>query len=406
MISKIIRLQMFKAFHYKSFPFVFLNTVTYSIGHFTMMVALGWLILEMTNSPLSLGMVWAARSGPFLIFGIFAGAVADKIDRRRLLILTFIMLAVCAFFMGILISRGWIQVWSILLVTFIIGSIMTFNVTTRQALVVDIVGPEDAMSALSMNAAATRLTGIFASIAAGWVIELHGVDWCFYIMCISYLIGIIILLCMRGVPTKAGPGQQSIRANFIEGLQIVRTNQIVLTLMVMAIICEVFGFSYQVVLPVFARDILKVGAVGLGTLNMTQCIGALVGVLALASLGNYKHKGWLILVVFLFFGVFLVLFSQSPWYLVSLILIGIVGVVAGAFDTMQHILLQLNVADEQRGRAMGMWMLSIGFMPVGSIAIGAIAALVGAQLAVSINGVVIIAAFVILAIFLSGLRRV
>lgn len=406
MISRIIRLQIFKAFHYRNFPLVFLSTVTYSTGYFIMMVALGWLILEMTNSPLSLGMVWAARSGPFLIFGIFAGAVADKIDRRRLLILTFIMLAVCAFFMGILISRGWIQVWSILLVTFIIGSIMTFNVTTRQALVVDIVDPEDAMSALSMNAAAMRLTGIFGCVAAGWVIELLGVDWCFYIMCISYLIGIIILLYIREVVTKAGPGQQSIRANFIEGLQIVRTNQIVLTLMVMAIICEVLGFSYQVVLPVFARDILKVGAVGLGTLNMTQNIGALVGVLTLASLGNYKHKGWLILVVFLFFGVFLVLFSQSPWYLVSLILIGIVGVVAGAFDAMQHILLQLNVADEQRGRAMGMWMLSIGFMPVGSIAIGAIAALVGAQLAVSINGVVIIATFVILAMFVSRLRRV
>ena len=375
------------------------------MGHFVMMVALGWLVLEMTNSPLSLGVVWAVRSAPFLIFGIFAGAVADKIDRRRLLILTFIMLAACAFFMGILISRGWIQLWSILLVTFIIGSIMTFNMTTRQAFVVDIVGPEDAMSALAMNAAAMRIAGIFGSVAAGWVIELLGVDWCFYIMCVSYLIGIIILLCIRGVVTKTGSGQQSIRANFLEGLQIIRTNQIVLTLMVMAIICEVLGFSYQVVLPVFARDILKIGAVGLGTLNMTQSIGALVGVLTLASLGNYKHKGWLILVTFLFFGVFLVLFSQAPWYLVSLILIGIVGAVAGAFDAMQHTLLQLNVADEQRGRAMGMWMLSIGFMPVGSIAIGAIAALVGAQLAVSINGIVIIVTFVILAIFVSGLRR-
>ena len=406
MISRIIRLQIFKAFHYRNFPLVFLSTVAYSTGFFIMMVALGWLILEMTNSPLSLGMVWAARSGPFLIFGIFAGAVADKIDRRRLLILTFIMLAVCAFFMGILISRGWIQLWSILLVTFIIGSIMTFNMTTRQAFVVDIVGPEDAMSALSMNAAAMRIAGIFGSIAAGWVIELLGVDWCFYIMCVSYLIGIIILLCIRGVVTKTGSGQQSIRANFLEGLQIIRTNQTVLTLMVMAIICEVLGFSYQVVLPVFARDILKIGAVGLGTLSMASSIGALAGVLTLASLGNYKHKGWLILIVFLFFGAFLVLFSQSPWYLVSLFLIGIVGAVSGAFDAMQHTLLQLNVADEQRGRAMGMWMLSIGFMPIGSIAIGAIAALVGAQLAVSINGIVIIATFVILAIFVSSLRRV
>lgn len=406
MISKIIGLQIFKAFHYRSFPLVFLSTAAFSVGHFMIMVALGWLVLEMTDSPFSLGMVWAVRSAPFLIFGMFAGAVADKIDRRRLLILTFIMLAACTFLMGILISRAWIQVWHILLITFTIGSITTFNITTRHAFVVDIVGPEDAMSALSMNAAAMRITGIFGGVAAGWVIELLGVDWCFYIMCISYLIGIIILLCIRGVVMKAGPKQQSIRANFIEGLQIVRKNQIVLTLMVMAITCEVLGFSYQVVLPVFARDILKAGAVGLGMLFTAQSVGALLGVLALASLGNYKYKGRLILGILLFFGVFLVLFSQSPWYLVSLLLIGIVGAVAAAFDTMQHTLLQLNVTDEQRGRALGIWMLGIGFMPVGSMAIGAIAALVGAQLAVSINGVVIIATFVILAMFASRLRRV
>ena len=406
MISNIISLPIFKAFHYRNFPLVFLTTVTFSVGHFMMMVALGWLVLEMTNSPFSLGAVWAARSAPFLIFGVFAGAVADKIDRRRLLIFTFIMLAAYAFLMGILISKAWIQVSYILLITFIIGSIMTFNMTATQAFVVDIVGPEDAMSALSMNAAAMRITGIFGGAAAGWVIKLLGVDWDFYIMGISYLIGIILLLFIRGVVMKAAPKRQSIRANFMEGLQIIRTNRIVLTLMVISIICEVLGFSYQVVLPVFARDILKVGAVGLGMLITTQSVGALIGVLFLASLGDYKHKGRLILGIFLFFGVFLVLFSQSPWYLVSLFLIGVVGAVAAAFDTMQHTLLQLNVTDEQRGRAMGIWMLSIGFMSVGSIAIGAIAALIGAQLALSINGVVIIVAFVILSMSVSRLKRV
>ena len=406
MISKIISLPIFKAFHYRNFPLVFLTTVTFSVGHFMMMVALGWLVLEMTDSPFSLGAVWAVRSAPFLIFGVFAGAVADKIDRRKLLIFTFIMLAAYAFLMGILISKAWIQVSYILLITFIIGSIMTFNMTATQAFVVDIVGPEDAMSALSMNAAAMRITGIFGGVAAGWVIKLLGVDWCFYIMGISYLLGIILLLFIRGVVMKAAPKRQSIRANFMEGLQIIRTNQIVLTLMVISIICEVLGFSYQVVLPIFARDILKVGAVGLGMLITTQSVGALIGVLFLASLGDYKHKGRLILGIFLFFGVSLVLFSQSPWYLASLFLIGVVGAVAAAFDTMQHTLLQLNVTDEQRGRAMGIWMLSIGFMPVGSIAIGAIAALIGAQLAISINGVVIIVAFVILSMSVSRLKRV
>lgn len=405
MVSKVTSLQLFKAFHHRHFPLVFLATVTFSVGHFMMMVTLGWLVLEMTNSPFSLGMLWAARSSPFLIFGILAGAIADKVDRRRLLIWTFIALAACAFLMGVLISKNWIQVWHIFLLTFIIGSIMAFNMTARQALVVDIVGLEDAMSALSMNAAAMRTVGIFSGVAAGLVIEFLGAEWSFYIMGISYLVGIIVLLYIRGIVMKVSPSQQSIWGNFVEGLQIIRKNRIVLILMVIAIACEIFGFSYQVILPVFARDILKVGAVGLGMLFTAQSVGALLGVIALASLGNYKYKGRLILGIFLFFGVFLVLFSQSPWYLVSLLLVSIIGAIAAAFDTMQHTTLQLNVANEQRGRAVGMWLLSIGFMPVGSIAIGAIATLIGAQLALSINGITIVVLFFILVAFVPRLRR-
>ncbi len=406
MISKIASLQILRVFRHRNFLLVFLTTVTFSLGHFMMMVTLGWLVLEMTDSPLSLGMVWAARSSPFLIFGIVAGAIADKVDRRRFLIWTFIMLAAFSFLMGVLISKAWIQMWHILFLTFIMGSIMTFNMTTHQAFVVDIVGPEDAMSALSMNAVAMRITGIFGGVAAGWVIEVLNVGWSFYIMFISYLVGIIILLFIRGTAIKVDSEQQSIQGNFVEGLQIIRTNQIVLTLMIMAIICEILGFSYQVVLPIFARDILKVGAIGLGMLYTAQSVGALLGVLFLASLGNYKHKGKLILGIFLSFGIALVLFSQSPWYLVSLLLVSIVGVVSAAFDAMQHTLLQLNVADEQRGRAMGLWMLSIGFLPVGSMAIGAIAALIGVQLVLSINGIAIIVISVILAVFVPRLRKI
>ncbi|MDD4876193.1 MAG: MFS transporter [Dehalococcoidales bacterium] len=405
MINKFTSLPIFNAFYYKNFSLLLLTTVAFSVGHFMMMVALGWLVLEMTDSPFSLGTVWAARSAPFLIFGIFAGALADKVDRRRLLIITFILLAVCALVMGILISRSWIQLWHILLITFIIGLVMTFNMTARQTFVVDIVGSKDAMSALSMNAAAMRVTGIFGGVVAGLVIKLFGIDWCFYIMFISYLVGILILLFIREVTIKTIPKRQSIQKYFVEGLRIIQKNQIVLTLMIMSIICETMGFSYQVVLPIFARDILGVSAIGLGMLTMAQSVGALIGVLCLASLGDYQHKGQLILGVFLFFGIFLLLFSQSPWYLTSLVLIGVVGAVAAAFDTMQHTLLQLNVNDEQRGRAMGIWMLSIGFMPVGSIMIGAIAGIIGAQFALTINGAVIILAFIILLLSVPGLKR-
>jgi len=122
-----------------------------------MMVALGWLVLEMTDSPLSLGMVWATRSAPHLIWGMLAGAVADKVDRRKLLIWALVMLAACASAMGLLISSGRAELWHILLFSFVMGSIATFTMTARQTFVVDIVGREDAMGAISMNGVAMRI---------------------------------------------------------------------------------------------------------------------------------------------------------------------------------------------------------------------------------------------------------
>jgi len=371
-----------------------------------MMVALGWQVLEMTDSPLLVGMVWVARSSPFLVFGILAGTIADRVNRRKLLILGFILLAICAFLLGILTSRDWIQLWHIFLIAFLMGSIQTFDITTRQALAVDIVGPEDAMNAIALNAVAMRIMGIAGGIVAGIVIELKGIEWVFYIMVMAYLSGIIVLLTMRGLRREAGPEQQSTWEDFVEGIRLIGQNRIVLTLAVMAVTCEIFGFSYMVALPVFARDILKVGAIGLGMLTTAGSIGGLVAALTLASLGNYKHKGWLILIIFLSFGVFLLLFSQSPWYPVSLLFIAIVGGMAASMDAMEQIMLQLNVSDEHRGRAMGIWVLSIGFGPVGHTAVGAMATLFSAQLALSINGSIIIAIFLILAIFASRLRRI
>ena len=405
LISKVTNLQIFRAFHHRNFSLLFLSTLTMSIGNFMMMVALGWLVLEMTGSPLSLGMVWAARSAPHLIWGMLAGAVVDKVDRQRLLIWTFIMLATVALAMGLLILKGWIELWHILFFTFIMGSTSTFAMTARQAFVVDIVGREDAMGAISINAVAMRIMGVFGGATAGLVIELFGIEWPFFIMVTGYLLGTIILSSIRGVVREVSLIQQSIREKLVEGLKIIGKNQIVLTLMVMAILCEILGFSHMVLLPVFARDILNVGAIGLGMLNAAQSFGGVLAALALAALGNYKHKGRLILGIFLSFGISLALFSQSPWYPVSLFLIAMVGGMAAAFDAMQHTMLQLNVTEEQRGRAMGIWQLSIGFGPVGHMIIGAIAALLGAQLAVSINGIAIVAGFFILAVFVPGLRR-
>ena len=370
------------------------------------MVAMGWLVLELTDSPLSLGLVWATRQAPSLFLGMLAGAIADKVDRRRLLIMAFVVRGAGALLIGILVTTGIVELWHILLVSFITGSVSAFDFPARQTLAVDIVGPEGAMNAISIGAVGMRVIGVFGGAAAGFVIAFLGIDWCFYIMVISFFIGIIILLQIRGVERRTSSQKQSVWGNFIEGVKLIGKNQIILILMVITLVCEILGFSYLVVLPVFARDVLKVGAIGLGMFGTAQSVGGLIAGLALASLGNYKYKGRLILGIFLSFGFFLILFSQSPWYLVSLLLLGMIGAMASGMDAMGHTMLQLNVTDEQRGRAMGIWIMSIGFGPVGHLTIGAVASLLGAPLAVTINGSIIIVVFFILLAFASRLRRI
>ncbi|MFC2034071.1 MFS transporter [Chloroflexota bacterium] len=405
LINRIINLQVFSCFHHHNYPLFFLVTLTSSIGMTMMMVTLGWLVLEMTDSPFLLGMVWVARSTPNLILGILSGTIADKFDRRKLLIIVSMILATCAFAMGALIFTELIQIWHVFTIAVIMGATMTFNMPARQAFAVDIVGQEDAMNAISMGTVAMRIIGIFGGVTAGVVIELFGVEWPFFIMVISYIIAIILLLNIRGVKRITVSEEQSVKESVIEAIKLIGKNQIILILVVMCVSCQILGFSSMVVLPIMARDVLKVGATGLGLLSTASSVGGLIGALTLASLGNYQYKGRLMLGIFLCFGIFLILFSQSPWFLLTLFFYGLVGSMTAGFDAMQHTMLQLNVAEDQRGRAMGIWMLCMGSTPVGSTLIGIMASNFGAQLAITINGGAIIIIFFIVLIFVPRLRR-
>jgi MFS family permease len=398
--------QILQLFHRRNFSLIVLTTITMSLGNFMMMISSGWLVLELTNSPLSVGMVWASRSAPHLIWGMLAGSVADKVDRKKLLIVTFFLCSACGFLLGYLIMQDWIQVWHVLIITFIWGSISTFDGPARQAFVVDIVGREGAMSGISINSVGRRVIDIFGGVTAGFIIDLFGIEWPFFLMAGSYIMAIGIIVFIRGVKQQVGAKEQTLWSNFVEGIQIVLKNKIVLALMVMAATCEMFGFSYSVLLPVFARDILDVGAVGLGMFSTARSIGGLVAGLTLASLGDFKYKGRLMLSLFFFFGVSLIIFAQSSSYLLSLFLIGVVGVTAAGHDAMQHILLQLNVTEEQRGRSMGLWQLSIGFGLLGSMTLGAIAEALGAPIAQSIFGVAMIIVFFILVLTIPKLSKI
>jgi MFS family permease len=336
---------------------------------------------------------------------MLAGTVADRFDRKKLQIVALALYSGCGFLLGYLILRNWIQLWHVLLITFFWGSIRSFEGPVRQTFIVDMVGREGAMSGISLNAVGSRGIGIIGGVAAGIIIHLFGIEWPFFVITAANILAIGITAYIRGIEARTVAKTQSLWSDLVEGMQIVLKNRVVLALMVMAATCEMFGFSYSVLIPVFARDILGVGAVGLGMFSTVRSVGGLVAGLALASLGDYKYKGWILLGLFLTFGVSLILFANSSLYLLSLFFIGIVGITAAGHDAMQHILFQLNVTEDQRGRAMGIWQLSIGFGVLGKAALGGIAETHGALLAQSIYGAVMVIIFVILVLLMPRLRK-
>ena len=378
--------QISTPFRNKSFSLIFLTTVSASLGDMLMDVSSGWLVLDLTDSPLSLGLFWAVRSSPNLLFGMVGGATADKMDRKRLLITCYSLYAVCGFLFGFLIMSGRIRLHHALALIFVRGIIRTFESPARQSFIVDIVGRENAMNGISLNAVGMRGIGILGGAMAGLIIELFGKEWPFFVLTGVFTVAILLVGSIRGVRTKRVAQELTIWRNILGGIQIVRNNRVVLALMMMAATCEMFGFSFPVLVPVFARDVLKVGAVGMGMINAFRSGGGLLAGLMLASLGDFKHKGRLLLGVFLMFGVGLVLYANSPIYALTLVFMGIIGMSAAGHDAMSQVLLQLNVEEEQRGRAMGIWQLSIGFGVIGSMTLGTLAEIYGASLAQSAFG--------------------
>jgi MFS family permease len=385
---------------------MFLTTILVSFSDFLMDVSSGWLVLDLTDSPLSLGLFFAVRSFPNLLFGMVGGAVTDKMDRRQLLMVCYSLYSIMGVTIGYLISTGSIMLWHALILIFTRGVVRTFEGPARQSFIVDIVGRENAMNGISINAIGMRGAGILSGVAAGILIDWFGEEWPFYTLTIVFAVGFGIIASIQGVTINRKSQRLSVWTNLVEGFRIVKENRVVLILMIMASTCEMFGFSFMVLVPVFARDVLKVGAVGMGMINAFRSGGGLIAGFFLSTLGDFKLKGKLTMLVYMTFGMGLIMYANSHVYPMALAFIGIVGISAAAHDAMSQILLQLNVEEDQRGRSMGIWQLSIGFGVVGTYILGVLAENYGVIFAQSLFGVIMVIIILFIYFFMPKLKEI
>ena len=335
-----------------------------------------------------LGVAAAARMAPFFFLGILSGAIADWLERRTLLLFSTLGGILVSSVMAAMLLSGATHVWAVIGLVAASGCVFAFVLTTREAYTVDIVGPQHSLNGLSLGAMAMQVGGVVGAILSGALIHAVGPGWQYVAIGIAYGVSAAVLLG-TGKVGQASPRREPVLANLAGYLHLIGSNRILLTLMVLASITEVFGFTHMTLLPVFAKEVLGVGPVGLGFMTAVRQGGALIGLFFLANLRDFQSKGLLMLGLVFGFGAGMILFSLATNLLVFLLVLAVVNACGMAVDTLYKTLMQENVTEEQRGRAMGSWVLSVGVAPVGHVGIGGLAGVLGAPGALLVNGAVL-----------------
>ncbi|HEU4342316.1 MAG TPA: MFS transporter [Candidatus Binatia bacterium] len=368
-------------------------------------VAQSWLVLELTDSPLMLGLTGLTFAAPTIMLTLLGGVIADRADRRYIMILSQVGSALNFLIIGTLVVTGWIALWHVMAVAFLSGCIRAFDRPSRMALLPQMVPKEDIPNAVAVGGTIWQLNRLVGPAVAGILIYLIGLGATYY-FCFFASLGAVCL--WRGIrlehqPTAASPG--GLLQHMMDGLNFIRKNEIYYTFIGMTFFNSVFGMSYLILMPVFARDVLSVGSQGFGFLQSAGGAGALCGVLAVAYFAHSGAKGQQAIGGAVIFGVLLIFFALSRSYALSLVLACALGIASQFYLTTINAILQVNLPDQLRGRVMGIYGLVWELMPVGGIIAGTIAEFAGAPVAVAVGGAFVALMALAVAILLPSVRR-
>jgi hypothetical protein len=363
-----------------------------SVGMMGENVVLGWLTLELTNSPFMVGAALSMRMLPLFFVGVPAGALADVFPRHRLLMLTGLGQALTATTLGLLALSGTVTVAHVMLVTLGAGVLRGIEHAARQSYTHDVVGANALLNGLAILGVAMRSGWLVGSLGIGAVIGRYGSGAAYLVVAAGFLTGGLALAAATAPPRARTERTTSLWQSTIDFLGALRRERALVVLMMLTAGAEILGFAHQALLPSLARDVLHIGPEGLGALNGARSVGGIVG-LAAASVRGTASSLAFFLGVLVTFGGSLIVLGAAPYVvglggvLVVLTLVNACGALA---DLLAQSLLQLSVPKELRGRAGGAWVVAIGLAPIGQLQIGALASLFGVSIAFATSGCVLV----------------
>lgn len=380
------RLEVFSAFRYRDYRLFWLGAVFSNLGIWALMAGRLWLMHDLTNSPLMLGLLTFSNAAPILLLAMWGGVVADRVNRLKLMIFTRSMFSLQALITGILVAFGLIQPWHLIVISLATGGLLSFDIPSRAAILPNLVKKEHLFNAIVLYSFIFGSTAVVGPTFFAPMVNLLGMAGLFFYVGIAYALTVITLLMMRPLSVSAGRDESNLWRGLLDGLAYIRRNRIVLILICIGVVSGVFGSSFNTLLPVFAANILEGGLESYGLLLFGMGAGGLMGTVSLALFGNLKNSTKLQVVTGVAFGLGLAIFSRITWLPASVAIIGLVGGASATFGVINNTILQSIVEDDYRGRVMSIHQLGWGSSAIGGLLMGALAEGVSASFALGISG--------------------
>ena len=382
----------FRALRHRNFRLYWSGQLVSLVGTWMQSVAQGWLMHTLTASAFMLGLLSFAQFIPVLPFALFAGVVADRMDKRRLLLLTQSLLLLQATLIATAVSTGVIRPWMVLALALLYGCVNTFDLPARQSFVIELTGREDLPNGIALNSAAFNTARVLGPAAAGLLLATIGEAGCFWLNALSFLAVLVALWAIRLPAREPSADARTMGATLREGVRYAWTTRPIRDLLLLLSVCAGIGFQYTVLLPVYTRDILHAGPKVFGALLSAFGAGSLVAAARMTqTLDRWALRRHL-LVGLTLGGLGMVGFA----WLHSVPLMMISGALAGfgliLYVSSTNILIQLTTGDEYRGRVMSLYTLMfVGTTPFGALIAGALAEHFGAPVATSFCAIVLLA---------------
>jgi MFS family permease len=361
------------ALAHRDFRVFWIGQLVSLVGTWMQSVSQSWLVLELTGSPFKLGLVGTLQFAPMLLFSLVAGVIADRVRKRRLLIITQSALLVQAFALAILVAAGHVQYWHVAVLAVVYGIANTVDVPARQAFVVEMVGKEDLTSAIALNSASFNVARVVGPAVGGLLIARFGIAVAFFLNALSFVAVLGALLALRVEGAPRGARGTSVVEDIADGLRYVVRTPVIGLVLAQLLVVSLFLLNYNVFVPLLARDVLHAEARGFGLLMAALGAGAVLGAVALAVLARGRARVPELTAPAVVLAVAAVAMALVQRFGVAALLLGVMGFFGIVFTARTNTSLQLLVPDGLRGRIMALYMLVFaGVTPFGSLLFGSV----------------------------------